>query len=74
MKMNVNFRRYAVTIALSVLAAFTIDAAINFDECRQAFNRGRGKVETFSRSEQGLAIPAVIARISGTAYTLLFGR
>lgn len=73
MKKSLILRRYALTIAASAMAAVAIDAAVNFDEYRQAFNKARGKTEVLTRSDDRPAVPAVVARIGGIVYALIFG-
>lgn len=65
--------RYAWTILISAAAAVAIDATVNFDDYRQAFNKGRGRTETYTRTRDQQAVPVVVAKIGGALYTIIFG-
>lgn len=73
MKKMLIFRRYAWTILISACAALAIDAAVNFDEYRQAFNKGRGHTEAYARTNDRPTVPSIVAKLGETVFTLIFG-
>ncbi|XZF14406.1 hypothetical protein ACTHGU_21700 [Chitinophagaceae bacterium MMS25-I14] len=74
MKTIKKYRAYIRTILFSIIAAFIIDSAVNFDDIRSYFNEGRGKVTviTHAAKDSIFKLPQRVAIFSGSLYNLIF--
>ena len=74
MKTMIKYRAYIRTVLFSIIAAFVIDSAINFDDIRSYFNEGRGRVTiiTHAAKDSIFKLPQRVALFSGSLYNLIF--
>lgn len=68
-----NYRCYLRTVLLSVLAAFIIDAIINFDEYKQgwatSFRDDKG--ENYADYKKNVKLPVEIGKATGAIYNFI---
>jgi len=74
MKKLIQFRPYIKTVLFSILAAFVIEAVINFDDFKRSFDQGRGIAANISSAENRsiTMLPERIARFTGVFYKVVF--
>lgn len=74
MKHLKKYRVYIRAVLFSMLAAFIIDAVVNFDDIRNSFDKGRGKVSILTHSTDSafFKVPEKVAVISGVFYKVIF--
>jgi len=70
----VKYRLYIRTVLCSILAAFVIMAVVNFDDIKNSFDKGRGKVSIVAHSTKDsmFKVPEKVAVITGVIYNALF--
>lgn len=68
------YRLYIRTVLCSVMAAFVIMAVVNFDDIKNSFDKGRGKVSIVAHSTKDsmFKVPEKIAVITGVIYKAVF--
>lgn len=74
MKTFSKYKTYFRAVLFSVLAAFVIDAAVNFDDFRRSFDEGRGKITVVanSASDSFFKVPERLAQLTGIVYHSCF--
>ncbi len=72
MKSVYKYRSYFKAVFFSVLVAFTIDAAINFDDLGKKINNGRAKAEEIAHADSLLSIPKKAGAICTSLLKMFF--
>ena len=74
MKTYNKYKAYIRAVLCSILAAFVIDAAVNFDDLRRNFDAGRGKFNMVAHksSDSVFKAPEKAAVIIGILYNAVF--
>jgi len=75
MKTLSKYKTYIRAVLFSVLAAFVIDAAVNFDDLKRGFDAGRGKINVVAHatSDSIFKAPEKAAVLTGILYRVIFG-
>lgn len=68
-----NYRCYLRTVLLSIIAAFVIDAIVNFDEYKHGWAANFEKEKIEERAPSKPSLPVSIGRVTGSVFFFLFG-